>query len=249
MGSTRGQGKGVLLHNTLKMTFTGLFQEENMAVSGIFLILFIIISLAHLASEAWRSSAASYITKPLLMPALAMYYVTSAAQPNPLLIAAIVCGWLGDIFLLIPDPQSTRRYFKAGLVAFLLGHVLYIAVFAAYLPRMESLPLWGWAAVAVYVGAGAVGYRLIVPHAGKMLPAIIAYIIIIVLMGASTVIPLGSVSTAGAFTAMAGAFVFMVSDTLNAYNRFVREIPLERLYTMGTYLVGQFLLVQGYLFF
>ena len=104
------------------------------------------------------------------MPALALYYVASAAQPNPILIAAIVCGWLGDIFL-------------------------------------------------------------------------------IVLMGASTVPPLGSVSTAGAITAMAGAFVFMVSDTLNAYNRFVREIPLERLYTMGTYLVGQFLLVQGYLFF
>ena len=48
---------------------------------------------------------------------------------------------------------------------------------------------------------------------------------------------------------MAGAFVFMVSDTLNAYNRFVREIPFERLLTMGTYLGGQFLLVQGYLLF
>jgi len=220
-----------------------------MTVSGIFLILFIIISLAHLVSEAMWSRVGRFITKPLLMPALALYYVTSATQVNPVLIAAIVCGWLGDIFLMIPDPQSTRRYFKAGLVAFLLGHILYIAVFAAYLPRVESVPVWGWAAVAVYVGAGAVGYRLIIPHAGKMLPAIIAYIIIIVLMGASTVLPLGSVSTAGAFTAMAGAFVFMVSDTLNAYNRFVREIPLERLFTMGTYLVGQFLLVQGYLFF
>jgi uncharacterized membrane protein YhhN len=220
-----------------------------MTVSGIFLILFIIFSLGHLVSEAAWSRRGRYITKPLLMPMLTLYYVASASQPNLILISAIVCGWLGDIFLMIPDPQKTRRYFKPGLAAFLLGHILYIAVFAAYLPRAESVPAWGWGMLAVYVAGGVVGYRLIAPHAGKMLPAIIAYIIIIVLMGASTVLPLGSVQTAGAITAMAGAFVFMVSDTLNAYNRFVREIPFERLFTMGTYLGGQFLLVQGYLFF
>jgi len=220
-----------------------------MTASGIFLVLFIIFSLAHLISEAAWSLAGRYITKPFLMPTLALYYTASTAQPNPVLVAAIACGWIGDIFLMIPDPQKTRRYFKPGLVAFLLGHLLYTAVFTAYLPRASSVPAWGWCALAVYFTAGAVGYRLIAPHTGKMLPAIIAYIIIIVLMGVSTVLPLGSVSTTGAITAMAGALVFMVSDTINAYNKFAREIPLERLYTMSTYLGGQFLLVQGYLLF
>lgn len=220
-----------------------------MTVSGIFLILFIIFSLAHLAAEAAWSQAGRYITKPFLMPVLALYYMASAAQPNPILIAAVVCGWLGDIFLMIPDPQKAGRYFKPGLTAFLLGHVFYMAVFAVYLPRASGVPLWGWGFLVVYITAGVVGCRLIAPHAGKMFSAIIAYIIIIVLMGASTVLPLGSVNTTGAVMAMAGAFVFMVSDTINAYNRFVREIPFERVLTMGTYLGGQFLLVQGYLFF
>ncbi len=220
-----------------------------MTISGIFLILFIMVSVAHLACEAVWFRIGRYITKPLLMPALAMYYAASAAQLNYVLIAAIVCGWLGDIFLMIPDPQKTRRYFKPGLAAFLFGHILYIAVFAAYLPRAGNVPAWGLSLLAVYVAAGIIGYRLIAPHAGRMLPAIIAYIIIIVLMGASTVLPLGSVHIAGAVTVMAGAFVFMVSDTINAYNRFVREVPLERLFTMGAYLVGQALLVQGYLLF
>jgi len=220
-----------------------------MTVSGIFLIIFILFSLAHLAAEVVWSRTGRFITKPFLMPFLLLYYVTSAGELNGLLIAALAFGWLGDVFLMIPDPQNTRRFFKPGLLAFLLGHIFYIAVFAAYLPRASSVPVWGWAAIAVYVSAGIAGYRLIVPHAGKMLPAIIVYIIIIVLMGASTVLPLGSAATCGAVTAMAGAFIFMLSDTLNAYNRFVREIPFERLFTMGTYLVGQFLLVQGYLFF
>lgn len=220
-----------------------------MTVSGIILFIFIIFSFAHIACEAVRSMTGRYITKPFLMPLLLLYYMASAAQLNFILIAALTCGWLGDIFLMIPDPRKTRRYFKPGLAAFLLGHILYIIVFAAYLPRASNVPAWGWGFLAVYLAAGVAGYRLIAPHAGRMLPAIMAYIIIIVLMGASTVLPLGSVPTAAAVTVMAGAFVFMVSDTLNAYNRFVREIPLERLFTMGTYLAGQFLLVQGYLLF
>jgi uncharacterized membrane protein YhhN len=220
-----------------------------MTVSGIFLIIFTLFSLAHLASEAVSFRAGRYITKPVLMPVLAVYYITSTAQMNPVLVAAIACGWLGDIFLMIPDPQKTRRYFKPGLVAFLLGHILYIAVFASYLPCASIVPAWGWSFLAVYAAAGAAGCRLIAPRAGKMLPAIIVYIIIIVLMGASTVLPLGSVNIAGAVTVMAGAFIFMISDTINAYNRFVREIPCERLYTMGSYLGGQFLLVQGYLLY
>ena len=39
------------------------------------------------------------------------------------------------------------------------------------------------------------------------------------------------------------------TDILNAFGKFVREIPNERFYTMITYLAGQFLLVQGYLLF
>jgi uncharacterized membrane protein YhhN len=220
-----------------------------MTASGIFLVLFIISAFAHLASEAAASPAGRYVTKPLLMPLLALYYTAAAAEPNPLLIAAVVCGWLGDIFLMIPDQRKTLRYFKPGLAFFLLGHVFYIAVFAAYLPYAAGIPAWGWGSLAVFVAAGAVVYRLIAPGTGKMLPAIGAYIIIIVLMGASTVLPLGSVNTAGAVMVMAGSFVFMVSDAINAYNRFVRELPCERLVIMAAYLAGQYLLVQGYLYF
>jgi uncharacterized membrane protein YhhN len=213
------------------------------------LVAFVALSVAHLAAESARSQAGRFLTKPLLMPALALYYGASAARPDAVLLAALAFGWLGDVFLMIPDPAKTRRWFRPGLVAFLAGHVLYVAVFASFLPQAGRVPAWGWGALAVYATIGFVGYRLIVPHAGRLTRAIVAYIVIIVAMGASTVLPLGSVDTGAALTAMAGALLFMVSDTLNAYNRFVREIPGERICTMGTYLAGQFLLVQGYLLF
>lgn len=220
-----------------------------MTIHGIVLIIFILFSLIHLACEAVRFKAGRYLTKPILLPALALYYVTSAVQPNVLLVAALTCSWLGDVFIMMPDPHNTHRYFKPAVTAALLGHILYVAVFAVYLPRAAGVPAWGWGILAVFIAAGAVGYRLIVPHTGRMVRLAAAYSIISILMAACTVLPLGSVATCGAVMVMAGAFVFMVSDALNAYNRFVGRVPFERVVTMCTYLAGQFLLVQGYLLF
>lgn len=98
-----------------------------MTISGIALIVFILFSVAHLAAEAARSRAGRYFTKPDLLPVLALYYVASAAEPNLLLIAAMICCWLGDVFIMMPDPLSTHRYFKPAVTAVLLGHSFYIA--------------------------------------------------------------------------------------------------------------------------
>lgn len=220
-----------------------------MTVPYALLIIFIFISFVHLAFEGARLRIGRYLTKPLLMPALALYYVTSAAHPNPCFAGAILCGWLGDVFLMIPDPQNSRRGFRLGLLCFSVGHILYMLVFASSISRPFHLPVWGWAAMIFYAAAAAAAYLIIARRSGKMSTAVSAYIILITLMGMATVLPLGSAHTNGVVLAMAGAFLFMGSDTINAYNRLVREIPCEWLLTMGAYLVAQFLLVQGYLMF
>lgn len=215
----------------------------------VLLVTFFILFAAHVSGEALKFMPVRYATKPLLMPSLALYYIFSAQGPEIFMIAAIAGGWLGDIFLMIPDPAKTRRFFKPGLVAFLLGHIFYMIVFASRFSSLEMIPPYGWLIALLFLATGITAFNIIRPHAGPMLRAIAAYVIIIVLMGISTIAPLGSVTLAGAATAMTGAFIFMISDTLNAYNRFVREIPNERIYTMATYLLGQFLLVKGYLLF
>lgn len=220
-----------------------------MTVPQVLLITFILISIVHLACEGARLRIGRYLTKPLLMPALALYYVTSAAHPNPFFAAAILCGWLGDVFLMLPDPQHSGRGFRLGLLCFSVGHMLYMFVFASSISRPFHLPVWGWAVLTLYAAAGAAGYLMIARRSGKMSAAVRAYIVLITLMGMATVLPLGSARTNGVVLAMAGAFLFMGSDTINAYNRLVREIPFEWLLTMGAYLAAQFLLVQGYLMF
>jgi len=210
---------------------------------------FIAVSLIHVLGESFRILKIRYITKPLLLPLLAFYYLANAPEPSTLLLLAMAGGWLGDIFLMLPDPEKKRRWFKAGLVAFLIGHILYISVFIdAALGKISfSGPLWVLMAfVFLY---GFLVFVKLKPYMGKMAPAITLYIAMIAAMGISTVLCMPGQRLGPALTVIAGALFFMVSDTVNGWNRFAKEVPYERLITMPTYLAGQGLLVAGYLNF
>ena len=77
--------------------------------------------------------------------------------------------------------------------------------------------------------------------------AVTAYIFIVMLMGFSSVIPLATRPLATGVLGILGALVFMLSDIMNGFNRFVREFPHERLAVMSTYLLAQALLVGAFI--
>ncbi|HCY85437.1 MAG TPA: hypothetical protein DHV36_09920 [Desulfobacteraceae bacterium] len=209
---------------------------------------FALISLVHLVGEAVASKPVRYLSKPLLMPALALYYLMSTEAFSWIMAAALAGGWLGDIFLMIPDRDEKRRFFKLGLVAFLLGHLFYVWAFLAW-GSLGQLPVPGMLSILFFVGYGVVVFIKLKPYMGALFVPITAYIIVIVLMGVSTGLCTGTQNLPAGFAVVIGALIFMVSDTLNAWNRFAREIPYERILTMATYLGGQFLLVYGYVQF
>ncbi|MDC7236100.1 MAG: lysoplasmalogenase [Spirochaetales bacterium] len=209
---------------------------------------FLILSLIHIAGEGLRYRPVRYLSKPFLMPALALFYILNTGAPSGLLIAAIAGGWLGDLFLMLPDRTEGKLYFKLGLLSFLLGHLFYAAAFVSRGAfRFDSL-LSLAAAVLILVYCGAVFIKL-KPFMGKLFIPITAYIDVIALMGIAVTSCIYTQPLNAALTALAGAVIFMISDTLNAWNRFASEIPNERVYTMTTYLAGQFLLVLGFLCF
>ena len=69
-----------------------------------------------------------YITKPLLLPLLILFYLTYLPDVNWWYVAGMIGGFLGDVFLMLPDPSGKKTAFKIGLIAFLLGHVFYQAL-------------------------------------------------------------------------------------------------------------------------
>ncbi len=193
-----------------------------------------------------------YLTKPAVMIAL-LFAVLSGAralpQPSPMLswtaVALFFSLW-GDVFLMLP-----KERFLWGLAAFLLAHVAYLLAFNMRAPRFDF-----WAAgLAIAVGLAAGKYyerlRVALEAGGRhsLVKPVTAYLVVISLMVLSALLlPLqASVSRGGAISVAAGAVLFLISDALLAWNRFVQPIPHGRLWTRILYHTGQIAITAGVL--
>ena len=180
------------------------------------------------------------ITKPTAMLALLAVAALAGAGDTASgrwLLAALVFGLIGDVMLL----GASSKRFVAGLSAFLVGHLFFVASFAT--AGMER-PGWGWFGLAVLSASLAVG-RGILPGAraagGPTLTiAVAAYMLVI-----------GAMAVTGWATGLLlvglGVSLFVVSDTVLALGRFVEPRSWTRPVTMLTYHGAQALIVVGLL--
>jgi len=168
----------------------------------------------------WSVRSLEYVAKPATLLALLVY--AGYGHPSPWLVAALAFSLLGDVFLMLP-----ADLFLAGLGAFLVAHLAYVGAFAGpVVPRLV------WLAVVVGVLA-PVAARILRAVPDRALRAPVAvYSLAISLMVASAV---ASAST----VAITGAVLFLVSDMLIAWNRFVQPRPWAPLAIIVTYHLGQ----------
>lgn len=194
-------------------------------------------------SAHWGYFSAYALFKPLTM-VLALICVGVVAGRSPLkksmylLLAGLALSMVGDVCLLMPQG------FLAGLVAFLLAHVCYIALFQRDAPWLASR--WGLAAC---IAAGAVAYGYLWTHGlptAMRIPVAI-YVLVIGLMAAQALGRATVLHTAAARTVAWGAVSFMVSDTVLALDRFVQPIAGAYLWVLGTYYLAQCLILHGML--
>jgi uncharacterized membrane protein YhhN len=143
-----------------------------------------------------------------------------------------VLSLAGDVFLL---PQVDR--FRSGLSAFLLGHLAYLAGFrrAAFHPEA----LWVAAPVLILAALALLPRILRSAPAGLQAPISLYALTILAMVGAAA----GTRQPA----AIAGAALFLVSDGLLAWGRFVGELPRGRLLVIVTYHLAQGLLTASIL--
>jgi len=217
----------------------------------IFLILFIITSVVHLIGEFKGNLTIRYLSKPLIMPFLGLYYIIGNPAVNFWIIAGLTGGFLGDVFLMIPDPKNTQKFFTLGLISFLLGHLFYIIAFILLAGNFSQFPFWGLILVLPFILYGIIAYSKLMPYidqnAQEMKLPVTIYLIVIMTMGLSTVFPLGNISVTSFILSMTGAYSFIISDTILAFNKFGPKIKNDRIYTMTTYIAGQFLIVIGFM--
>lgn len=149
----------------------------------------LLLAAAIAAAANWLSRARGIrrlevVTKPAVMVLLIGVVVTlDAADPvrQRWFAAALALSLAGDVFLLLGE-----RWFPAGLGAFLLAHLAFVAGFAA--AGISVVPLFG-GAMLVAIAAVPVAWRIIVSlrasGQGALVWPIVAYMTIIGAMVAS----------------------------------------------------------------
>jgi uncharacterized membrane protein YhhN len=148
-----------------------------------------------------------------------------------LVIAGLVFSLVGDVALMLPTDQ-----FIIGLAAFFVAHLLYIAATLAS-PDVKVAGIFV-AAAACNIVIWTVGRRIL--QAVRTEPvalqrAVGAYILVITTM-------LGVAIIAGPFWMAVGAAVFVASDAMLGWNRFVQPAHIFGPLVMATYHVGQVLI-------
>ena len=228
--------------------------------SLILLIVFAFVSFIHLIGEFLvdygkdKFVLVRFITKPLLMPLLLAFFVSSLLNFSVYevwFVIALVFGFLGDVFLMIPNTNKKSLGLKLGLGAFSIGHISYIVAFIINARGFVFWQWWGMFLALPFIGAASIAHPYITKNTGKMTKAVTTYIFVICLMCISSTflfLPEGwSNYQLGAIILYLGVCLFAVSDFFNGIGKFVKKFRYEKLITMFTYISGQLLIVLGFI--
>jgi len=146
-------------------------------------------------------------------------------------LAAQVLSAVGDVFLI----PKNKRAFLAGLVSFLLGHVVYATAFVARGVATASVLV---AAVPMALAAVVVGRWLLPNVEQKMRVPVLAYMGVISVMVSLAV---GTHVSQPVPIALAAAVIFYLSDLSVARDRFVKKEFINRAWGLPFYYGAQLL--------
>jgi len=198
-----------------------------------------VLAVAGLLWAEFRGSRRGlWIAKPLA--SLAFVWVGIAAGAlgtgyGQLVLAALLACLLGDLLLI---PLGRPGVFRAGVFAFLVGHLLYSAAFLS-----RPLDAFGLAAGAVLLAVVIGGvFRWL----GPLLPRDMAgpVRVYMVVIGVMSALACGVTAAGGSWAVAAGALAFTASDVSVARDRFVRHEFLNRAWGLPLYYGAQLLLAS-----
>ena len=188
-----------------------------------------------------------YVAKPAVLSLLAVAAAVLPSTHTDLVdrkwwfVAALACCLVGDVLLMLP-----RDLFVPGLLAFLVGHVLFI-VGLLQPPSPAGTPPFAFSTTGLVVASlvavayGAVPATLIFralarDGGGALIAPVAVYLVAILTMAVLA-------ANVGVPAAATGAALFVVSDTVLALGRFVRPLPHGDVAVHVTYHLAQMLLV------
>ena len=219
-----------------------------------FFIFYMIIALLELLSELLDITWLRFISKPLLMIVLAIYFYLSCSKPlsknNQLMLFALFFAWGGDVALMFTT--QFKLAFLMGLASFLLCHILYVFHFNKKIDKESSYKGFVFENKFMLIPFIAYAYLLIMfvyQGLGDIKIPVFIYCAVIMCMCIVAINRYGRTNNKSAFLIIAGALSFMFSDSVIALNKFSSLFTgnhiLASLIIMSLYIIGQYLIVEG----
>ena len=175
------------------------------------LLLSVLAAILYGFMAQWPASRRRTAVKTLSVVLLG---VLAWSAGGPLLLAlALMASASGDAALAAEED----RWFLPGLVAFLIAHLIYIALFATGSQGIGILaaePLRGLWAVLIVIAAGALLAKLIPAVPAAMRAPVVVYALAIAAMGVMAV-------TVPGYGVAIGASLFIASDAILAVRKYL----------------------------
>ena len=187
-----------------------------------------------------------WIAKPLATLLIAaIVWRADAAAPGyrRAILLGMAFSCVGDIALMLPFDA-----FVPGLIAFLLAHLCYIVAFRAGFRAGRDL-LIAAALLAVFAGINLAGLWPLLPSDLRI--PVVVYVVVLALMAT---LALARAWTNNAATPSAptsarwaaiGAVLFVISDSVLAWDRFGGGLPAATLCVLSTYYAAQYCIARS----
>jgi uncharacterized membrane protein YhhN len=187
-----------------------------------------------------------YITKPLLMPLLVVYFVSTTnsliSSLKKWIILALVFSWAGDLSLMFDGVDEI--FFIIGLVTFLWAHIWYI-VFLQSVTKIEKI---GSKSLLIVPGLFLLGILMDILNPSSLgilnWPVRIYGVVIITMFTGALHMGYVKVKWFGSLIIL-GALSFVISDSLLALNKFYSSFEYAGIAIMSTYGLAQLLITLG----
>ncbi len=184
------------------------------------------------------------ITKPFWIPAITGMYLLLTDSPDPLVLTALIFGYIGDLLLM----RSRKSWFIAGALSFLVGHLFYIAVFiidSGGLAVFKEHPLLCTVMLLPYILFALFFKKFIGPNVSSIFYPAAFYLSVLLLMSYSALLRIWSVPSPSFILTFSGSLLFIISDSLIGVRKLKTKFRGMGTIIVVTYLAAQIMIICG----
>jgi len=209
-------------------------------------ILYFATGIAFIAIETIGVAWISIAVKSLIIPLLIWLYLRFVRghwnRFHSMIIIALIFSWIGDITLQLTQFQES--FFLVGRGSFLITQLIYMVAFfitpgknTLFFRKIYLLipvALYGWG-ILWLLSAGL----------GDMKLPVTVYTVVILSMLLAAVNREKKVNRQSFLLVLAGAILFVLSDSMIAINKFSQPFELARIAILSSYFTAQYLIALG----